>query len=173
MLADDDGIVIAPRAQLEACLERAAEIEHVEAAVLAGIQRGASLIEMTNLAEHVARLRRGREQRAGDHAAELNSNATSPSMNDCAVALEDDAGDAGRAVGAQLERARRERERGPVVAAGADLDGEHLRAVAGAARQAAASKPYSVTTTIEPPALRVAALATAGTFVSAPRRRPR
>ena len=61
VLADDDGIVIAPRAQLEACLERAAEIEKVEAAVLAGIQGGASLIEMTNLREHVAALRRGEE----------------------------------------------------------------------------------------------------------------
>ena len=58
-LADDDGIVIAPRAQLEACLERAAQIERTEAAVLAGIQGGASLIEMTNLVEHVAALRRG------------------------------------------------------------------------------------------------------------------
>ncbi|HEY6892431.1 MAG TPA: RraA family protein [Solirubrobacter sp.] len=59
VLGDDDGLVIAPRAQLEACLERAAEIERVEAAVLAGILRGESLIEMTNLAEHVARLRSG------------------------------------------------------------------------------------------------------------------
>jgi 4-hydroxy-4-methyl-2-oxoglutarate aldolase len=59
VLADDDGIVIAPRAQLEACLERAAQIEQTEAAVLAGIQRGESLIEMTNLVEHVAALRRG------------------------------------------------------------------------------------------------------------------
>ena len=57
VLADDDGIVIAPRPQLEACLERAGEIERVEAAVLRGIQGGASLIDMTNLAEHVARLR--------------------------------------------------------------------------------------------------------------------
>ncbi|MDA0167113.1 RraA family protein [Solirubrobacter ginsenosidimutans] len=59
VLGDDDGLVIAPRAQLEACLERAAEIERVEAAVLAGILRGESLIEMTNLVEHVARLRSG------------------------------------------------------------------------------------------------------------------
>jgi len=59
VLADDDGIVIAPRPQLEACLERAGEIERVEAAVLRGIQGGASLIDMTNLAEHVARLRSG------------------------------------------------------------------------------------------------------------------
>ena len=47
-----------------------------------GIQGGASLIDMTNLAEHVARLRRGRDEHAGDHAAELNSNSTSPSVND-------------------------------------------------------------------------------------------
>ena len=59
VLGDDDGLVIAPRGQLEACLERAAQIERVEAAVLAGIQRGASLIDMTNLAEHVARLQAG------------------------------------------------------------------------------------------------------------------
>jgi regulator of RNase E activity RraA len=59
VLGDDDGLVIAPRAQLEACLERAAGIERVEAAVLAGILRGESLIDMTNLVEHVARLRSG------------------------------------------------------------------------------------------------------------------
>ena len=86
---------------------------------------------MTNLAEHVARLRSGESVVAGDHAAELNSNSTSPSAEGLAVALEDDAGDAGRAVGAQFERARGERELGPVVAAGADVDGDHLRAVAG------------------------------------------
>jgi regulator of RNase E activity RraA len=59
VVGDDDGLVVAPRAQLEACLERAAEIERTEAAVLAGIRGGQSLIEMTNLAEHVARLRAG------------------------------------------------------------------------------------------------------------------
>jgi regulator of RNase E activity RraA len=59
VVADDDGIVIAPRIQLEACLERAAEIERTEASVLQGVRGGASLIEMTNLAEHVAALRRG------------------------------------------------------------------------------------------------------------------
>ena len=61
VLGDDDGLVIAPRGQLEACLERAGQIERVEAAVLAGIQGGASLIEMTNLAEHVARLQAGEQ----------------------------------------------------------------------------------------------------------------
>jgi 4-hydroxy-4-methyl-2-oxoglutarate aldolase len=61
VLGDDDGLVIAPRGQLEACLERAGQIERVEAAVLAGIQGGASLIEMTNLAQHVARLQAGEQ----------------------------------------------------------------------------------------------------------------
>jgi regulator of RNase E activity RraA len=56
---DDDGIVIAPRAQLEVCLERAEAIERTEAAVLRGVQGGASLAGMTNLPEHVAALRRG------------------------------------------------------------------------------------------------------------------
>ncbi len=59
VLADADGIVIAPRAQLEATLERAAEIERVEAAVLRALQGGTDLISLTNLAEHVARLRAG------------------------------------------------------------------------------------------------------------------
>jgi 4-hydroxy-4-methyl-2-oxoglutarate aldolase len=59
VFADDDGVVIAPAAQLEAALERAEAIERIEAAVLAGIRRGEDLIAMTNLAEHVARLRAG------------------------------------------------------------------------------------------------------------------
>ena len=59
VLADDDGIVIAPREQLEACVPRAQEIEAVEAEVLAATGRGESLIDMTNLREHVARLRAG------------------------------------------------------------------------------------------------------------------
>jgi regulator of RNase E activity RraA len=59
VLADDDGIVIAPLAQLEAALERAEAIERAEAAILAAVRAGADLIAMTNLAEHVARLRAG------------------------------------------------------------------------------------------------------------------
>jgi regulator of RNase E activity RraA len=59
VVADDDGIVIAPRERLEATLERAAEIERVEAAVLAALQSGTDLISLTNLTEHVARLRAG------------------------------------------------------------------------------------------------------------------
>ena len=59
VVGDDDGLVIAPRAQLEATLERAAEIERVEAAVLAALQSGGDLLAMTNLVEHVERLRAG------------------------------------------------------------------------------------------------------------------
>jgi regulator of RNase E activity RraA len=59
VVADADGIVIAPREQLEACVPRAQEIEAVEAEVLSGIRRGESLVDMTNLREHVARLRAG------------------------------------------------------------------------------------------------------------------
>src|SRR4051812_15835851 len=61
VLADDDGIVIAPRAQLEACVERAEAIERVEAQVLGEVRVGGSLTDMTNLAEHVAALRAGQE----------------------------------------------------------------------------------------------------------------
>ena len=63
VVADDDGIVIAPRAQLEACVERAEEIERVEAKVLGATRAGGSLIDMTNLAEHVAALRAGEPSR--------------------------------------------------------------------------------------------------------------
>jgi regulator of RNase E activity RraA len=59
VIADDDGIVIAPRRQLEACLERAEAIERTEAAVLRALQSGTSLADLTNLADHVAALRRG------------------------------------------------------------------------------------------------------------------
>jgi len=63
VLADDDGIVVAPLAQLEAALARAEEIERAEAAVLAAVRDGADLIAMTNLHDHVARLRAGEDSR--------------------------------------------------------------------------------------------------------------
>src|SRR4051794_10380292 len=59
VVGDDDGLVIAPRAALEACVQRAEEIERVEAAVLAATRSGTSLVELTNLVDHVAALRRG------------------------------------------------------------------------------------------------------------------
>ena len=60
VVADDDGIVIAPREQLEACVPRAQpRSRRVEAEVLAPTCAAASLIDMTNLREHVAALRAG------------------------------------------------------------------------------------------------------------------
>jgi 4-hydroxy-4-methyl-2-oxoglutarate aldolase len=63
VLADDDGIVVAPLARLEAALERAEAIERAEAAILAAVRAGGDLIAMTNLAGHVARLRAGENSR--------------------------------------------------------------------------------------------------------------
>src|SRR3954454_3204722 len=57
--ADDDGIVIAPLEQLQACVERAKQIERAEAKVLGEVRVGGDLIAMTNLGEHVAALRAG------------------------------------------------------------------------------------------------------------------
>jgi len=59
VVSDADGIVIAPREQLEACVPRAQQIEAVEAEVLGAARRGESLIDMTNLREHVAALQAG------------------------------------------------------------------------------------------------------------------
>jgi regulator of RNase E activity RraA len=56
---DDDGLVIAPREQLEATLSRAQEIERVEAIVLQAVQSGTDLLSLTNLTDHVAKLRAG------------------------------------------------------------------------------------------------------------------
>ena len=67
MFADDDGVVIAPAAQIEAALETAETIGAKERAILAAIGRGESLHDQTNYAEHVAALDAGREQRARLH----------------------------------------------------------------------------------------------------------
>lgn len=61
VISDADGIVIAPREQLEACVPRAQQIEAVEAEVLGGVRRGESLIDMTNLRDHVAKLQAGED----------------------------------------------------------------------------------------------------------------
>lgn len=59
VVADDDGIVIAPHAQLQACLHQAERIEQTEAALLAAIRSGTGLTDMTNLPDHVRALRNG------------------------------------------------------------------------------------------------------------------
>jgi 4-hydroxy-4-methyl-2-oxoglutarate aldolase len=61
VFGDDDGIVIAPAAQVEAALELAETIAAKERALLAAMGRGAPLHDGTNWAEHVAALDAGSE----------------------------------------------------------------------------------------------------------------
>jgi len=61
VFADDDGVVIAPAAQIEAALDTADAIGAKERAILAAIGRGESLHDQTNHAEHVAALDAGRD----------------------------------------------------------------------------------------------------------------
>ena len=61
VFADDDGVVIAPAAQIEAALETAELIAAKERAILAAMGRGESLRDQTNHAEHVAALDAGRD----------------------------------------------------------------------------------------------------------------
>ncbi|MBH0777809.1 RraA family protein [Nocardia bovistercoris] len=56
VMADDDGIICAPRARLEACVEQAQNLERTEAVLRDRMNHGRSLIEMSNLADHVAAL---------------------------------------------------------------------------------------------------------------------
>lgn len=63
VVADDDGIVIAPYAQFETCLDQAGRIERAEAAILAGLRGGTPLIGMTNLPDHVMALRNGQQSK--------------------------------------------------------------------------------------------------------------
>jgi 4-hydroxy-4-methyl-2-oxoglutarate aldolase len=61
VFADDDGVVIAPAARLEAALQTAEEIARAERAILKALARGERLHDLTNYAEHVARLDEGEE----------------------------------------------------------------------------------------------------------------
>jgi 4-hydroxy-4-methyl-2-oxoglutarate aldolase len=61
VFGDDDGVVIAPAAQVEATLDLAETIAAKERALLAAMARGESLHDGTNHAEHVAALDAGRE----------------------------------------------------------------------------------------------------------------
>ena len=63
VVADDDGVVIAPPAQVAAALEAAEGIGRAERAMLAAMREGTPLHELTNHAEHVARLDAGQESR--------------------------------------------------------------------------------------------------------------
>jgi 4-hydroxy-4-methyl-2-oxoglutarate aldolase len=53
VFGDDDGVLIAPPERVAAALERAEEIERVEAEVAAAMRRGRGLHELTNAAEHL------------------------------------------------------------------------------------------------------------------------
>ncbi len=61
VFADDDGVMIAPRAQIEAALETGEWIGRAERALLDGMANGKPLHDLTNHAAHVARLDAGEE----------------------------------------------------------------------------------------------------------------
>jgi regulator of RNase E activity RraA len=63
VFGDDDGVVIAPEAQVAAALDVAESIARSEAAILDAMRRGEALHDRTNYAEHVAALDGGRESR--------------------------------------------------------------------------------------------------------------
>ena len=65
VLGDDDGLVIAPRDQVDAAREKAEWIARAEAAMLDGMARGVPLHDMTTFAEHVARLDAGEASALG------------------------------------------------------------------------------------------------------------
>jgi regulator of RNase E activity RraA len=59
VFGDDDGVLVAEAARIEAALEAGEAIARAEGALLSGMAEGRSLRDMTNYAEHVARLDRG------------------------------------------------------------------------------------------------------------------
>ena len=66
LVGDDDGIVVASDAELEAALEAAEAIQRREGRIRSAIQDGTSLFEQLNFAEHVENLQTGRPS-AGIH----------------------------------------------------------------------------------------------------------
>jgi 4-hydroxy-4-methyl-2-oxoglutarate aldolase len=63
VFGDDDGIVIASRERIAAALGAGEAIARAERAILAAMAQGRSLHELTNYAEHVARLDAGEASR--------------------------------------------------------------------------------------------------------------
>lgn len=61
VFGDRDGVIVVPAARVAEAVEAAEAVQRREAAVLAAIRAGRSLIDQTNLREHVAALREGRE----------------------------------------------------------------------------------------------------------------
>ena len=64
VFGDDDGLVIAPADRLAAALEGGEAIARAERAMLAAMAEGRPVHDLTNYAEHVARLDAGRGERA-------------------------------------------------------------------------------------------------------------
>jgi 4-hydroxy-4-methyl-2-oxoglutarate aldolase len=63
VFGDDDGLVIASRERIEAALEGGEAIARAERAMLAAMAGGRALHDLTNYADHVARLDDGAESR--------------------------------------------------------------------------------------------------------------
>jgi 4-hydroxy-4-methyl-2-oxoglutarate aldolase len=61
VFGDDDGVVIAPAGRIEAALDAAEGIARAERAMLAEMAAGRPLHDLTNYAEHLARLDRGED----------------------------------------------------------------------------------------------------------------
>jgi regulator of RNase E activity RraA len=59
VFGDDDGVLVAPAARVEAALEAAEHVGRSERAILAAQARGEALHDLTSHAEHVAALDRG------------------------------------------------------------------------------------------------------------------
>jgi regulator of RNase E activity RraA len=59
VVGDDDGVIAAPAARIEAALPAAHDLERAEQRVLEGLRAGRGLDTLTNYHEHVRRLERG------------------------------------------------------------------------------------------------------------------
>ena len=63
VFADDDGVLVAPAERIAAALAAAEAVGRAERSILEGIRSGQALHDLTNYAEHVARLDAGGESR--------------------------------------------------------------------------------------------------------------
>jgi 4-hydroxy-4-methyl-2-oxoglutarate aldolase len=63
VVGDDDGVIAAAPARIEAALQGARELEQAEERVLAGLRAGQGLDTLTNYHEHVRRIEQGEPTR--------------------------------------------------------------------------------------------------------------
>lgn len=61
VVADEDGVLIAPPERIEALIDRAEDIERLETAVLAAIESGTPFADISNAAEHIAARAEGKD----------------------------------------------------------------------------------------------------------------